>query len=153
MLSGSPEYRTVVNFCFRVVQFVELSSTFACGLSRTWNCRQLSLPGSLEYRTVVNFCFQVLQSAELSSTFAPWWCGRPTTGAAVGRPPVIPCVRSEEKLRQMAKIGHRTTVFLTGGRSPIFPSAERPADHRRGRFLARQNVELSSTCASWFSRV
>ena len=45
--------------------------------------------------------------------------GRPP-GAPVGRPPVVPCVRSEEKLLRRASFCIRLLLFLTGGRRPHF---------------------------------
>ena len=43
-------------------------------------------------------------------------------------------------------------AFLTRGRPPIFsPSAERLADHRRGRFLVRQNWVPTCTSAATYT--
>ena len=55
----------------------------------------------------------------------PFGCCRPTPGAPVGRPPVIPGVRSEEKLLRRASRSIRLEGFWQVVGFPIFPlSAE-----------------------------
>ena len=123
--------------------------------------------------------FWMHNTNRIRASAAPAWCGRPTTGAArflqflklsqsrASRDPPPLCTNGG-KSAQEGLLESFSTVFLTGVGHPIFSSVGRaagrpPAWPLPGSsecrtvvnfcFLVLQNVELSSTFASWFSRM